>query len=94
MRQRARVDKNQTEIVSGLRKTGCSVVCLHTIGAGCPDLLVGYNGQNWLIELKDKKGTLTPAQVGFHASWLGSVYVVRSLEEAIDIVFGKKERGS
>jgi Holliday junction resolvase len=53
MRRAARVDRNQSEIVTALRSLGCSVQPLHTIGSGCPDLLIGIDGQNLLIEVKD-----------------------------------------
>ena len=76
MRLKSRTDTNQAEIVSALRKKGCSVVCLHTVGKGCPDILAGYNGQNFLIEVKDgnkppSKQKLTPDEAAFFAGWRG-----------------------
>jgi hypothetical protein len=53
MRRAARTDSNQTEIVATLRSLGCSVQMLHAVGAGCPDLLIGIDGQNLLLEIKD-----------------------------------------
>jgi hypothetical protein len=53
---RRRVDSTQVGIVLALRKTGASVQHLHTIGKGCPDLLVGYRGRNILIEVKSDGG--------------------------------------
>jgi hypothetical protein len=44
MRRIARVDKNQAEIVSALRKAGARVLHLHQHGEGCPDILVGFLG--------------------------------------------------
>ena len=53
MRRAARVDANQAAIVAVLRKLGAFVQPLHTVGGGCPDLLVGYR-QRWLVlEVKD-----------------------------------------
>lgn len=86
MRYAARVDKNQTAIVNGLRKAGCSVAIAQTRNAGFPDLIVGYNGQNWLIELKEGKGKLSQEQETFRATWKGSVHLARSLEDALSIV--------
>ena len=90
MLRAARVDANQREIVSALRKAGMEVQHLHGIGRGCPDLLVGYshNGRkhNVLLEVKDKGGKLTAEQVIWHASWRGQVAVVSSSEEAIKVV--------
>ena len=45
MRRIARVDRNQAEIVQALRSMGATVQHLHTIGKGCPDILVGFGGK-------------------------------------------------
>jgi hypothetical protein len=45
----AKVDANQAAVVAALRKIGASVQPLHGVGAGVPDLLVGFQGRNWLI---------------------------------------------
>jgi hypothetical protein len=84
----AKVDDNQKEIVKALRTLGCSVQHLHSVGAGCPDLLVGYKGFNILLELKDgnkspSQQKLTPDQIIWHRDWRGHVNVVNSSEQAI-----------
>jgi hypothetical protein len=84
----AKVDDNQKEIVKALRTLGCSVQHLHSVGAGCPDLLVGYKGFNILLEVKDgnkspSQQKLTPDQVIWHRDWRGHVNVVNSSEQAI-----------
>jgi Holliday junction resolvase len=76
-----KVDTNQKEIVEALRACGFSVVHLHAVGKGCPDLIAGRLGVNYLIEIKSAKGKLTPAQVEFHDNWMGQVIVVRSVED-------------
>ena len=91
MRRAARIDSNQPEIVNGLRKIGCSVQSLAPVGEGCPDLLVGHRGNNFLIEVKDgaripSEQKLTPDQIDWHSDWRGRVHVARSLEEVIRIV--------
>src|SRR3972149_1571025 len=48
-----RTDANHTEIVNALQAIGASVTSLADVGGGCPDLLVGYRGQNMLLEVKD-----------------------------------------
>lgn len=53
MRKAYRVDNNQQVIVAALRQHGCTVQHLHVIGKGCPDLLIGVNGANFLLEIKD-----------------------------------------
>lgn len=86
-----RVDANQREIVEGLRKVGATVEHLHTIGKGCPDILVGYkrwNGRhmNYLMEIKHGKGQLTPDEHDWHEKWNGQVAVVRTVREALGII--------
>ena len=86
---RKKTDKNQQEIMDALRKIGASVSSLHTVGCGIPDLLVGYRGKNYLIEVKADKGKLTPAQIEFHGAWRGEIHIVRTAEEAINRVMPK-----
>jgi len=47
------VDVNQADIVKELRAYGCSVECIHTLRNGVPDILIGHNGYNYLMEIKD-----------------------------------------
>lgn len=92
MRRAAKVDENQAEIVAALRVVGCSVLPLHAVGQGCPDLLVApRNGEMVLLEVKDgakppSARKLTPDQVEFHASWRGRIVVVCSVREAMEAV--------
>lgn len=81
-----RVDSNQKDIVTALRDAGYSVQHLHSVGSGCPDILVGINGINILIEIKEGDGKLTAAQIVWHSSWKGQVAIARDKEEAIRIV--------
>lgn len=91
MRRAARVDDNQAAIVDALRRAGCSVRSLASLGKGCPDLLVGRAGVNYLLEVKDGskppcKRRLTPDEEAFHAAWRGPVAVVESVEDALKSV--------
>ena len=79
-------DANQSAIVADLRKAGATVFSLHEVGYGCPDLLVGFRGKNFIIEIKTEDGTLTPSQVDFHDGWRGQVDVARTSEEALSII--------
>jgi len=83
-----RIDANQPEIVAALRSAGCTVRSLAGVGMGCPDLLVGRNGQNYLLEVKSGRGRgkLTPLEDAFHSHWRGQVAIVRSAEEALKVV--------
>ena len=87
----ARVDANQPEIVEALRAVGCTVQHLHTVGKGCPDLLVGRAGRNFLLEIKDgnkppSKRKLTADEKEWHQTWTGQVIVVNSVDEALEAV--------
>lgn len=92
MRKAAKVDRNQSEVVAALRKVGASVQSLATIGKGCPDLLVGFQGTLYLMEVKDgenvpSKQLLTDDQKKWHENWTGSpVHVVRSIDGALKIL--------
>lgn len=89
MRQIARVDKNQAEIVQALRQAGATVLLLHQVGAGCPDILVGHRGQNTLVEIKAPRGSLTLDEAKFIDGWRGQVAVVRSVAEALRLIGGE-----
>ncbi|PJN96415.1 hypothetical protein CNY89_02650 [Amaricoccus sp. HAR-UPW-R2A-40] len=88
MRRAAKVDANQAAIVNALRRAGASVQPLHAVGAGCPDLLVGYRGQNLMVEVKDggkppSARKLTPDQADWHDAWRGQVIVVKDVDQAL-----------
>jgi hypothetical protein len=88
MRRAAKVDANQADIVAALRKIGASVQTLHSVGQGCPDILVGWRGMNTILEIKDGKKPpsarkLTEDQVIWHETWRGQVAVVETVEQAI-----------
>lgn len=86
-----RVDANQPEIVQALRQAGCSVQVLSMVGKGCPDLLVGKHGLNYLLEIKDGSKTpsqrkLTSDEQAWHSTWDGLVFVVNSIEDAYQVL--------
>lgn len=88
MRRAARTDANQREIVEALRAVGATVQPLHTVGGGCPDLLVGWRGTNYLLEIKDGRKSksrrrLTPDEEQFFFEWRGQAAVVKSADEAL-----------
>ena len=88
MRRFARVDANQKMIVTALRKAGATVQSLATIGKGCPDLLVGFRGQNHVLEVKDgskppSAQKLTPDERDWIEQWRGQVAVVNSVDAAL-----------
>ena len=68
MRHAARVDENQAAIVKALRGAGAYVWII-----GLPvDLLVGYKGHTFLVEIKStSKKRLTSLQADFFENWSG-----------------------
>lgn len=87
----AKIDANQPEITQAFRSMGCSVQHLHSVGQGCPDLLVAIAGINFLVEVKDgakppSKQKLTPDQIDWHCQWRAPVYIVNSVATAVDLV--------
>lgn len=89
MRRAAKVDANQPEIVAALRRVGADVFSLAAVGDGIPDLLVGFRGQTFLLEVKDgskppSARQLTPDQIHWHAAWRGGrCVVVNGVTEAL-----------
>ena len=84
MRYAARVDANQEQIVSALRAAGAYVWII-----GLPvDLLVGYKGHTFLVEVKDgSKKRLTKLQADFFENWSGSTLCrVDSPEAALRMI--------
>ena len=63
-----RIDANQTQVISALRAAGAFVWII-----GLPvDLLVGYQGQTFLMEIKSgPKKPFTPLQLEFFENWKG-----------------------
>ncbi len=88
MRTAAKIDRNQPGIVRALRSVGATVTSLAAVGKGCPDILVGRHGVNYLLEIKDgekipSKRKLTPAEQAWHDMWKGQVSMVKNEDEAL-----------
>ena len=83
-----KVDINQKSVVKALRDYGAQVFHLHTQGGGIPDLMVCYNDQTILIEVKDGEDKkLTPQQITLFAGWKGGpLHRVNSVQEAIEVL--------
>jgi hypothetical protein len=84
-----RTDKNQAEIIEGLRAIGATVQDLSQLGKGTPDLLCGYKGRNYLIEVKnceDRAPRLTHCEEEWIRGWKGQVAVITSVEDAIEVI--------
>jgi Holliday junction resolvase len=86
MRRDAKVDGNQTEVVKNLRKLGCTVASIAPMGKGIPDLLVGYAGRSYLLEVKQPGEKLTDDEAKWHSEWRGQVAIVTTWQEAAKVV--------
>ena len=89
MRHAARVDANQEQINSELRAAGAYVWII-----GLPvDLLVGYKGHSFLMEIKtDSKKRLTKLQADFFENWSGSTLCrVNDAESALRMIGVKRD---
>lgn len=86
------VDENQAQVVSALRAAGATVKDLRQVGAGTPDLLVGYRRQTYLLEVKDGskspcRQALTDDEEIWHRTWRGlPVAIVRTVTEALKAI--------
>ena len=93
MRRANRIDDNQHDIVTALRKAGATVRIISQ-GEGIPDLLVGFRGETMLMEVKDgnkppSARTLTDAEKKFFDDWRGGLLViVESVEDALKMLEG------
>src|SRR5678815_5441887 len=76
-----RLDNNHREIKQALERVGATVD-----EKGPLDLLVGFRGANYLLEVKTAKGNLRASQKAFLAGWKGSASVVRSVEDALQAI--------
>jgi len=83
-----RTDANQAKIVKILRQAGADVYDLSKVGKGIPDLLVTFNGETILMEVKrDAKAKFTAEQLKFIANWKGGpLSRVDSPESALRVI--------
>lgn len=93
MRRAARVDDNQPQLVKELRQLGATVEPTHTMGKGFPDLVVGFRGVNYLLEVKDpakspSRRQLNEDQQKWHARWNGQAAVIETIDDFLAIGIG------
>lgn len=90
-RLRSRVDDNQRDITQTLRQLNISVAITSKLGDGFPDLVLGYDGHNYLIELKDFKKPksqkkLTDCEAQFLRVWQGQYAVCETLSDILKAI--------
>ena len=86
MRRDSKVDNNQGEIVEALQDIGATVQTLHFVGDGCPDILVGFRGCNYIFEIKAPGAKLLPSQVKWHNKWRGEVQTISRAGDGLRII--------
>lgn len=77
-------DGNERAIIDALKAVGATVAQID--GTNVPDLVVGYRGVNFLIEVKDIGGKLSKGQYEWHEQWLGQRSVVWNIEQALQVI--------
>lgn len=90
-----RRDKVEPSIINALESFGATVAQLSAVDL--PDLIVGFQGANYLLEVKSapetqKRGALRPGQKTWHITWRGQVSTVRSPDEALAAIGVKARR--
>lgn len=87
-----RVDKNQNKIVKAFHQVGASVFDTSKVGGGFPDLVVAFQGETHLIEVKNPENSygrkgLNKRQQEFSDSWRGApVHIVRTVDDALKVI--------
>ena len=96
MRRAAKIDRNQKAIVEWLR-----TVPGVTVATGHDDIIVGFRGQNYWLEIKApdaistktgkaRPSSLKPSQKKLLEEWLGQYSVVSTLDEILIIIGVRK----
>lgn len=83
-----RVDDNQKAIVKLFRELGASVQILSDVGKGCPDIVVGAIGRNYLFEIKNPLRNLSGQKLTdweqiFFNTWQGHVEIIKTQDDVI-----------
>lgn len=79
-------DANEKPIVAALEAVGAMV---ERLPGPLPDLLVGYCGGNWLMEVKTLRGLKRkdqPKQQAWRDAWCGQVHIVVEPEDALKLI--------
>ena len=93
----SRVDNNHKEIVHALKSVGASIIDTAKLGGGLPDLIVGFKGQTFLIEVKNLKtqygrSGLNKNQKKWLVEWTGGPFaMVTDIDSALRAIKLVKE---
>ena len=89
-----KTDSNHKELMDMIRKIpNTSVFSTHTLGKGFPDIVIGYKGMNYLVEIKDgnkpkSAQKLTVDEIKFHEHWKGQIITCNNFDCIIQMLNG------
>ncbi len=86
----AQRDENEAEIVTALEQIGATVKRLSQ--KDIPDLIIGFRGRNFWIEIKSPGGKLKKGQRELHDRWRGQIAVCETFEECLEILLAAAPR--
>lgn len=89
---RHRADDSSADVLNALRDLGASVFNASQVGFGFPDLVVGFRGRTYLVEIKTGPVgfKLTTKQKDFIRRWNGSpVAILTSVDDVARWAVGK-----
>ena len=86
-----RVDENQKAILDDLKRLHINYFVASDVGAGFPDIVIGFRGINWFIEIKTETGKQTKSQIKFEKEWQGQYAICRSTEQVLEVIGAKTE---
>lgn len=80
-------------MVRGARELGAEVQHLHTVGQGCPDLLIAFRGRWYVVEVKAEDGKLTPDEEDWHErfSRQAPIEVWRDWDDVVRTLLGNED---
>jgi len=77
-----------SSIIRSLVAAGAHVRSLE-VGEGFPDLIIGFQGHNFLMTVKDPEydiTSLSPTQIAWIEDWPGLVFVIDDEEQALYVL--------
>jgi hypothetical protein len=86
-----KTDNNQSDLVEFARALGAKVHSTHMVAGGFPDVVVLWQGEIQLWEIKGPGGTLTPHQGLFHKEWeeARKLHIIRTKDDVVKALNGK-----
>lgn len=78
-------DSNHNDIKKVFERAGWTVKDTHQL-KGFVDFIAGQASKVLLVEIKSKYGQLSPEEKAFHDIWPGTIHVIRSTDEALELL--------